>query len=98
MKDKRYDAEVVNPVLHRDGILVSSDQRLPVTLDTSKLDSLFNFDVSSPQITSVMSLKILYNSCHSGLDTESILFYVDSRLRGNDIGNPFVKLCQRQYT
>jgi hypothetical protein len=37
-------------------------------------------------------------SCHSGLDPESSLFYLDSRFRRNDISKIIVKLLLKHYT
>jgi hypothetical protein len=42
---------------------------------------------------SVLRQKSLYFVCHSGLDPESSVFELDSRLRGNDGFGDNVKKC-----
>ena len=45
------------------------------------------------QISNVVMQKYLYFNCHSGLDPESSVFGLDSRLRGNDSLGVYVKKC-----
>jgi len=48
-------------------------------------------------MANVMRQKFLYSAFHSGLDPESSVSELDSRLRGNDGSSNNVKMCWTHY-